>query len=380
MFADSTADAFFNINERPLQPNLNFDIGTLWGHFQRFLLRGEFNRIFGVCRDFSSPAFFYSTIIITGSKLVRRQAAFGGLNYIVFCVLDRQHAIPHGFEEFAGIYRLWADGAVLFTHDAGFVHRPRQTSGAVNKSCPYPYWPDVGEFIASKFFRKGYRPDSRGRTNLPAGNAIQLTAAGTNSIVQDRCPEVFQSALNSAWLDDIGGANPHALAALDTALQEIPLSQCTGRPNELMIPVGAKFITQPEGLHAEDTAGKRKYKAPAGNIGVRFFARQGRLRLVGNYFVPAILAAVKTEYTLADSYPAARLASAFAGFLTQFAVAARLLHLANPPHGEPADYAEQRAQRTDEPAIESGDNQVEQERCGEYREYEPCAFVEAARN
>jgi len=91
----------------------------------------------------------------------------------------------------------------------------------------------------------------------------------------------------------------------------------------------------------------------------------------------AVVEAVKAEDTFAYSYIAGGFAAAFARPLAQSAIYTFASFFADAPDCEPVDYAEQGAEGTYEPAIETGDEQIKQHGCCEYRENERSAFVES---
>ncbi len=118
----------------------------------------------------------YGTIIVTAGEITRHNGLLN-LYDIVSNFCYRQNAISYRIETFLRVKRLGADRAVFITHETGLNQRPWKTSVVVKKCGAYLDWPGLGKPADSLFFRKRNRPDSRRRTNLPAGHAIQLTAA-----------------------------------------------------------------------------------------------------------------------------------------------------------------------------------------------------------
>jgi hypothetical protein len=96
-----------------------------------------------------------------------------------------------------------------------------------------------------------------------------------------------------------------------------------------------------------------------------------------DYFIFAVLAAIKAEHTFAYPDVLGRFAGTFAGPFAQFAICTFALVFADSPEGKSANYAEEGSQRTNESAVEPRDDEVEQNRRQKYREYQPGSFVKA---
>ena len=88
--------------------------------------------------------------------------------------------------------------------------------------------------------------------------------------------------------------------------------------------------------------------------------------MVAYYLFLTVPAAVKAEHTFANPYISARLTAAFTGALAQFAIGAFSLVFADSPDGKSAKDGEQRAQRTDESTVKSGDDEVKEDRSEKY--------------
>ena len=101
--------------------------------------------------------------------------------------------------------------------------------------------------------------------------------------------------------------------------------------------------------------------------------------MVTDYFILAVLSAVKAKHAFAYSYIAGRRTASLAELLAQFAVDTFALILADSPEGKSTKDTEERSQRTDESAVEAWDEDVKKERCEKYRQYQPCPFVEPSR-
>jgi hypothetical protein len=84
--------------------------------------------------------------------------------------------------------------------------------------------------------------------------------------------------------------------------------------------------------------------------------------LVADYFIFAVLPAVKAKNALGYSYASGRLTAAFARFFAQHTVAALALCFADSPNSEPAEYAKQSSQRADKSAVKSWYHNIEQYR------------------
>ncbi len=96
-------------------------------------------------------------------------------------------------------------------------------------------------------------------------------------------------------------------------------------------------------------------------------------------FILAILATVEAKHAFTNLYVAAGLAAAFAGTIAQFAIGAFVLVFTNSPNSKPTKDAEQRTERTNESAVESGDNEVKKNGCEENQKYQPCPLIKARR-
>ena len=71
------------------------------------------------------------------------------------------------------------------------------------------------------------------------------------------------------------------------------------------------------------------------------------------------------------------MAGTFAIAFAQFAIDALILALADSPYSKSADYSEESAERTDEPAIESRNKQIERDGSQKDGEYQPSALVKS---
>src|SRR6185295_7658756 len=70
--------------------------------------------------------------------------------------------------------------------------------------------------------------DRPGRADLAAQRAVELAEADRE--IHDRCPQTLEAALGEGrGLQHVGRADVDALVALDAALEELDLGDCTRR-------------------------------------------------------------------------------------------------------------------------------------------------------
>ncbi len=116
--------------------------------------------------------------------------------------------------------RFGADRTIFLTNNAGFVHRPWQTAAPIHKCGPDSDGPSIQKLFDSPAFIYTDWPDGRGWTNISTGNTVNLTAAGANPKIKYRCPQALQATFENVRMNHIGGTNPQALPAFDTAPEE----------------------------------------------------------------------------------------------------------------------------------------------------------------
>ena len=76
--------------------------------------------------------------------------------------------------------RLGTHRTGFLADDAGFVHGPGKASAPVHESGPQPDGAGLGEIVFSLFFVHGDGPYGGCGTDMSAGNAVVLAAAGAD--------------------------------------------------------------------------------------------------------------------------------------------------------------------------------------------------------
>ena len=93
-----------------------------------------------------------------------------------------------------------------------------QAAAPVHKCGSDPDGASLNERARTHSFIQLKGTDGRGRADMPAGNAIVLTAAGSQTEVECRGPQAFHTCLKYSRLDDMGRADPHTLAAFNRSV------------------------------------------------------------------------------------------------------------------------------------------------------------------
>jgi hypothetical protein len=254
VFANSTANTFFRVNMRPLQANLYF------GNILRFeldtVIFSASQRTFAVRNYFESVA-ANQEVIITCRVFVRWH----------FCIFDFYHVFgdalyfnittTNRLKDISGIDGLGADGAVFLAYDTWPVHGPWQAAISIDKGGTEFDRALFSEFADTQFFFECDWPDCCGRADLAAGDAVELTSARADSIVQNRSPEAFDTVLYPGRLNDIRGAYPHTLTALDASLEKLFFRQRAGRSNRFVMPVVCEFPAKANRRQGKRAGGQR---------------------------------------------------------------------------------------------------------------------------
>ena len=89
----------------------------------------------------------------------------------------------------------------------------------------------------------------------------------------------------------------------------------------------------------------------------------------------AVITAIETKHAFSDFDISARLAAPLTGLFTNPAVDTFVFYLANAPNREPANNSQKRARRTNESAVKSRYNKIQQNRCGKYCQYQPAKLI-----
>ena len=181
--------------------------------------------------------------------------------------LGRQHlSVPDGLEDGADEDGLGAHGAQFLTDQAGPVHGPGQTAAPVHEGRAHADRPLGGEVALALLFFQAQRPDGRGGADLAAGDAVGRAAAAADAVVDGRGPQALHAGLQQGGLDDVGGADAHALAAAEAAGQEALLVQGPRGPDEAGVAVGpGQAADLPHGGQEQPAAGHDQ--AAPGQIG-----------------------------------------------------------------------------------------------------------------
>ena len=107
---------------------------------------------------------------------------------------------------------------------------------------------------------------------------------------------------------------------------------------------------------------------------MRFTRKRGN-GLVSDEVVFAVISAIEAKNTFGDFDIAAWLAAALAGLFTYLAVNTFAFGFADAPNREPADDSQKRAKRTNEPAVKSRYDKIQQDRCCKHGKYQPAKLI-----
>jgi hypothetical protein len=235
VLAYPAANAALDVHLRPLQPYLNLEPAAWFGRLLERLIRPDHYQIGGIAYDklaLSICSFDAPQIIVSGSELVGRQSSTWEFYVERIGSCDLEHPPTNGAEKLSHKYRFRAYGTVLLANDARLVHCPWKTASGIDKSRSYPYRSSMCEIIPTPLFIQAQRADCSRGADKAAGYAVWLAAAGANSKIQDGSPQALDPGFHARRLDDVGGADAHALSAFEAAAKEISLGQGTGRTND----------------------------------------------------------------------------------------------------------------------------------------------------
>ena len=219
MLANTATDASCRIHIRSLKPYLNLNQASRWWERFKRSFFVHFQTPFPVADD-STPAAVrsgrYGAVIIAGGVFSRFKT--GILEFYVSCICFCDSQFYTGVDrvkDFPGADGLGADRAIFLADNAGPVHGPRQATTAVDEGGSDLDRPLIGEPFAAQTFIQADGPDGRRRAQMAAGNTVKLATAGADAKIEGRGPQAFESALQTGRMNDIGGTDPHTLAALD---------------------------------------------------------------------------------------------------------------------------------------------------------------------
>jgi hypothetical protein len=120
-------------------------------------------------------------------------------------------------ELLAGVNRLGAYRTIFLTYNARFVHGPGQAAPSIDKSGSYFDGALGCKLISPQALIQANGSNGAGGTQVTASYALLLTTAGTHTEIENGGPQAFQTPNQAGRMDDIGGTNPHTLAAFDAA-------------------------------------------------------------------------------------------------------------------------------------------------------------------
>lgn len=291
--------------------------------------------------------------------------AFVGIDVGLFD--DDLPAVAGGDLGVDGVDGLSGGGAMLLAHDAvafvGVGDATRRIDGG--ESDPDPF-----------FLLEGERLNGFGRAGQAAEVAFVL--AESDFRYEHGGPHAFESRLEGGGLEPVGGADLHAQAAMDAALQEMVFFAGARGPYEAgIVGAGLRLGGEAERKQAGQSAGGRAEGGAASEVepGDGPFAQGG---LDGE--------PERLEIACADAVPAGkafgghpRVAVAGGGqpLAANRAASARVAVVVAAgeaeKEGAPGEEAEQRAGRTKVAAPEPGLHQVEQDDAREQGEQEAAA-------
>ncbi len=268
MLTNAAANAPFRIDKGLLKPDQNVNIfsrsrGRIPGS-----LRGD--------RQATGGIFYYQTrllirLSIYQTKIITGRQAAGGkhvcveFDKMVVGRFDNERCFHmNRIELLTGENRLGAYRTVFLAHDARYVHGPWQAASPVYKSGAYFNRATGCKLILSQALIQADGPDGSRRAHIPAGDAFVLTTAGTDTEIENRCPQALKPAHQTRRMNDIGRTDSHALAAFDATGKKFFLLQGTWGANKARVPIGAKVTVQAQHGNRGCTGYKGKYEFSLG--------------------------------------------------------------------------------------------------------------------
>eukprot|EP01022_Parablepharisma_sp_SALTPOND_P017779 TRINITY_DN28915_c0_g3_i1.p1 TRINITY_DN28915_c0_g3~~TRINITY_DN28915_c0_g3_i1.p1 ORF type:complete len:896 (-),score=279.40 TRINITY_DN28915_c0_g3_i1:1251-3938(-) len=271
---------------------------------------------------------------------------------------------------------LGAHRAVLLAHDARPVHGPGQTAPPVHKGHAQTDGPRGCELALPQLLGQADGPDGRAGADVRAGHAAGLATAGADGHVEHRGPHGLQAEGRPGRLQHAGGADPHALAAAQTAAQELAFRQRARRPDQTGVPVRAQQAAQAQqGWRGQAQPQSGQHPPPA-QVGQGLAAGRGP-GLIGYGRLGAGVQAVEAEHALLGPQLARGPGRARAGRVAVQAAAAARRLFAHPEQAVTPHQPQQGAGGAHVAAKETGPPQVEQQKGQEHRRDQGRALVEA---
>ena len=136
---------------------------------------------------------------------------------------------------------LWGGGTDFLANHAGDIHSPGQASAPIVEryACFNRAW--FGEFSYTKLLSNRNFLNGSCRADLTAESAVEFTVAHPH--VHNRCPDPFDSSFEHGRLQHVGGTDPNALIAFDTAFQKFRLSDRSWGAYNLFLEVFGEIAT-----------------------------------------------------------------------------------------------------------------------------------------
>lgn len=248
MFTDAATNAPFRVDKRLLKPDQNVNIVSRRRGWFPGSLRGDrqaAGRIFYNQTRLLIRLSIYQTKIITCSQPASGKRVCVEFDKMVVGRFDNERCSHmNRIELFTGENRLGAYRTVFLAHDARYVHGPWQAAPPVYKGGAYFNRATGCKLILSQALTQADGPDGSRRAHISAGDAFVLATAGTDTEIENRCPQALKPAHQTRRMNDIGRTDSHALAAFDATGKKFFLPQATGRANKARVPIGAKVTVQ----------------------------------------------------------------------------------------------------------------------------------------